>query len=287
MNYCYLESVMTRAKLPEDSVKDLLATAKALPEELVAAMEAALALYQKDTDFDFKGELERIAELAPEDQKYAAQLIFSFMLTEHTETLYKERGLSDELFDNMLSDLRVKNEECLRYHGKNGSFVASWFYRWFSMQRFAFERLQFEVRPLGVSYRHLTPESLAINVHIPSTGPLDHEACLRDYARAAKFFAADFGEQDIAFMCHSWLLHPEHPKFLPATSRLLAFQADFDIVRFDEDPECRDLWRLFGTRYDGNPQNLTERNSLERAYKQHLLSGGKVGEGLGVFLYNK
>lgn len=285
MNYSFLQNIMTRAQLPAEAVEDLLSTAKALPKAVTDAMEEGLALYKKDTFFDFKEQLNKVIDLAPVGLGEAAQLIFSFVLTEHTLVLYKQAGRSDELFDNMLRDLRVKNEECQRFHGRNGTFVASWFYRWFTLQRVALERLQFEVRDLPVAYRHLPAGSNAINVHIPACGPLDHDACLRDYRKIVRIFAEDFQDQDVVFMCHSWLLHPEHPKFLPPTSRLLAFQADFDIVRFDEDPECKDLWRLFGVPYDGNPEHLTERNSLERAYKEHLLKGGACGQGLGVFIY--
>ena len=287
MNYEHLQKIMTRAGLPEADVASLLATAHTLDDQLKNMMDGYLNDYRQDTFFDFKGALQLLLDAAPEEQEHAVQLIFSFLLAEHTEVLYQERGLAAEYFDNMILDFKTKNEECQRYYGHAGTFVAAWFYRWFSLQRIAFERLQMEVREIGAEYRHLKANSLAINVHIPAIGPLDHSACLRDYQCAAKFFAADFEKQDIAFMCHSWLLHPEHPNFLSPASRLLAFQGDYTIVRFDADPEGKDLWRLYGIPYDGNPDHLTERNSLERAYKKFLQNGGISGEGLGVFLYQE
>ena len=285
MNYNYLSDIMKRAKLPQAAITELMDTAHTLSNDVKAMMDNYLADYCKDTFFDFKDALQKVIHSVPAKQNEAVQLIFSFLLTEQTERLYKKRGLSDELFDNMLLDLKTKNEECQRYYGHWGTFVAAWFCRWFTLERIAFERLQMEMTEIGRDYRHLNAQSVAINVHIPAIGPLYHDACLRDYKRAAKFFADDFKGQDIAFICDSWLLHPEHPDFLPPTSRLLAFQEDFDIVHFYADPKGNDLWRLYGIPYDGYPEHLTERNSLERAYKKFLLGGGVSGIGIGIFLY--
>ena len=210
----------------------LLTCAGNLKPAMVELLDRGVAEYRKDRYFDYNYFCERIeAECA---SFRSCQLIFAFLLTEHTLELYRQQGWDEYLFDRMLCDLRAKNAECEAFYGESGTFVARWLKRWFWLDRVAMERLQFEIKALGVEYRGLSAEHPAINVHIPAIGPLDHDACLRDYHRAAQFFADRF-EGEIPFMCHSWLLHPEHPRFLPPSSRLLTFQADYDIISFTED----------------------------------------------------
>ncbi len=284
MNIQYLENVMNKAGLPQEAIQSLMNTARNLTEEQIKVLDEGLVAYQNDTFFDLNHYCDLIDERF--ECNLEAQLIFSFLLTEHTEKLYQAAGMEEKMFMGVLDDFVIKCDECYKFYGRYGTFVVRWFYRWFRLQRISLERLQFEVRDFGHVYKNLSEKSPAINVHIPASGPLDHDACLRDYKRAAEIFA-DYFDTQVVFMCHSWLLHPEHPDFLPPTSRLLAFQEDYDIIAFDEDKEGEFLWRLYGVPYDGNPEHLTERNSLERAYKKHILAGGKIGEGFGVFIYQK
>lgn len=275
------EQLLTRAHLPEAAADALLAAKKTLPAYISAVIEEGVAAYQKDTFFDYEAYR---GKLAVGEQAELWQLLFAFRLAEHLHTLYIQAGRSQQLFDGVLQDFCAKTRECFDYTGKWGCHVAKWFRGWFRLERIALSRLQFELRPFGYCYRGLKPEDQAINVHIPSTGPLDAAMCEADYAAAAEFFGSSF-TGSVVFMCHSWLLNPHHPEFLPPTSRLLKFQEKYDIFEFQQSTEF--LWRLFGTAYNGDPHSLTERNSLERAYKNRLLSGGAVGEGRGVFFYSK
>ncbi len=272
-----LETLITRAGLPAAAAEALRAAAKDTPPQVKNIIDKAMLAYREDTNFPYE---EYRLQLEALDNADLWQMLYVFTLAEHLYTLYMTSGRGEELFDGILRDFTAKVRECYDFTGAWGIRSAKWYNRWFNLERIALRRLQFEVRRFGNNYRGLTPDDPAINVHIPSTGPLDEALCEEDYRRAAAFFADRF-EGPVPFMCHSWLLNPEHPAFLPPTSRLLPFQAKYDIFKFDEHTEF--LWRLFGTAYNGDPNSLTERNSLERAYKAHLLAGGKVGEGKGVF----
>ena len=283
MRWAYLETVMHRADLPGQAQQQLLEFAEAMSDEQAELLDRGIAEYQLNTCFDYKGYLDGIQ--AAFECPWQAQLIFALLLTEHTLLLYHRKGWDEHCFDALLHDLKVKNGECFAYYGCWGTFVARWFSRWFNLERVALERLQFEVRELKYGWRGFGAGTPVINVHIPSGGALDRAACLRDYAKAAEIFA-DRMDGATLFVCHSWLLDPHLPEFLPPTSRILQFQSDYDIIDFEQDTQGEFLWRLFGVPYDGVPQHLTERNSLERAYKQRLLSGGVIGEGYGVFCYD-
>lgn len=281
MNKQVLENLAIRARLQPEAIAVLLQLNEGVDPAAEEIMRQAVADYEQDVNFDYEGYRSRLENFENAD---GLIMLYVFRLAEHLHTLYLESGRGEEMFENLLRDFGAKVKECYDYTGEWGIRVAKWYNRWFNLERIALKRLQFEVRLFGDTYAGLTPEDLAINVHIPSIGPLDEATCEADYLAAAEFFGDRF-EKRIPFMCHTWLLNPQHPDFLPPHSRLRPFQAKYDIFKFEEHTNF--LWRLFGTEYNGDPHSLTERNSLERAYKAHILAGGKVGEGKGVFFITK
>ena len=216
--------------------------------------------------------------------KYTAGLLIFMCMTKHLKELYIQRGIDMEIYKNSVLDLRYKLEECKAVRGMIGSFVAWWFPGFFDLTRFALGRLQFEVVKFGHNYDKngitLTPDSKVINVHIPRTGtPMDKESCDKAYAMAREFFKEEVGE-DAHFICHSWLLYPEHGNILPKHTNVYRFYSEFDVFEY-ADTEGDDLWRLFDTE-DRNPDRLPTDSSLRRNYVEHMKKGGSVGWGLGV-----
>jgi hypothetical protein len=103
------------------------------------------------------------------------------------------------------------------------------------------------------------------------------------FARAKAFFADQTGERCV-FLCHSWLLFPEHEHMLSHESNVYKFMKRFDIFRSGTSRNREDLWRLFDTdekRWDKLPAD----SSLRRAYVKQLSSGRQVGWGRGVLVY--
>ena len=216
--------------------------------------------------------------------KYTSGLLIYMCMTEHLKKLYIERGIDLEIYKNSVLDLRYKLEECKAVRGIVGSFVAWWFPGFFDLTRFALGRLQFEIVKFEHNYNNngivLTPDSKVINVHIPRTGtPMDKESCDKAYAMAREFFKAEVGD-NCPFICHSWLLYPEHMNILPKHTNVYRFCSEFDVFEY-ADNEGDDLWRLFDTE-DRNPNRLPTDTSLRRNYVEHMKKGGAVGWGLGV-----
>jgi hypothetical protein len=59
---------------------------------------------------------------------------------------------------------------------------------------------------------------------------------------------------------------------------------DFDIIDSSIDEKDSDLWRIFYTEYNGHPEELPSKTSLQRAYKEWIIKGNHIGNGVGVFL---
>ena len=255
--------------------------------EAKAEFERILGVYEANIKCDQYKEILVPAQNAgylANVHKYTSGLLIDRCMTKHLKKLYEERGIHDQIFYDSMLDLRYKLEECKVVRGMVGSFVAWWFPGFFDLTRFALGRLQFEVVKFGHNYDKngikLTPDSKVINVHIPRTGtPMDKESCDAAYAQAREFFKEEAGE-NCPFICHSWLLFPEHENILPKHTNVYRFFSEFDVFESGEN-EGDDLWRLFDTE-DRNPNRLPTDSSLRRNYVEHMKKGGKLGWGLGV-----
>lgn len=253
--------------------------------------DRALADYAQSPQLDY-GELMTGLAAACEGGDIPAEsasMLLFICLSPQLYRYYEERGLPKELCRASLEDLRWKLFECHEVRGIWGSFVSQWFSGFFNLTRFTLGRLQFELRPFPEGYEQagrVRPQGVqqVINLHIPSSGPLLPEDCAASYRRAQAFFAASFPGGETPFICHSWLLFPEHRRFLPAHSRILQFMEDFDIYDSRPDPQGQDLWRIFGQQDCSDVESLPERTSLQRAYKQWLLAGNPPGSGSGLFI---
>jgi hypothetical protein len=258
--------------------------------ETRALWQEGLAMYENNINCDFKAVLALAAKAAGVLylHPYTTELLMSVCLSRRLKQEYEARGLAPDIYHNSMLDIKYKLEECKLVKGVIGSFVAFWFDRFFNLTRFALGRLQFEMVDLGNSYEKdglvLTPESRVINIHIPRTmTPLDESSCDEAFARAKAFFADQTGDVCV-FLCHSWLLFPEHEHMLSHESNVYKFMKRFDIFRSGTSRNREDLWRLFDTdekRWDKLPAD----SSLRRAYVKQLSSGRQVGWGRGVFVY--
>ena len=152
------------------------------------------------------------------------------------------------------------------------------------MELFRLGRLQFEPlildQKLAQKYHLLTGEKV-LNVHIPAGERLDYCECQKSFESAKKFFS----NEDVIFICDSWLLSPELREILPETSNIIRFQKMYHIVEVHYDfPQAEE--RVFGEIRE-NKDAYPEENSLQRGLKQYLLTGKKVGIGRGVIRKQK
>lgn len=252
-------------------------------------LEALIADYDADRTIDHPAALDAVKAQADACGVpwQTAQLLLYVCFSRRLRERYAEAGLDDALFLRAMDDLRCKLWECKRMYNIWGSFVAAWFCRFFDMTRFALGRLQYEPDiydgpTYTVGSHTLQKGDPVLNVHIPSSGPLVHEAVMDSYAQAKVFFAGHFGEKPAVCMCHSWLLNPAIADMLPKTSRIVQFAQGFTLTRVDPDPAFGDAWRLYNMEYTGDPAVLPRNTAFQRAYADHLANGGVAAEGFGI-----
>lgn len=240
---------------------------------------------------DIKSAIAEMAELskAAKIHEYEGHFLLLSCYAKALPRHYESAGLDLKICDTVLLDLKYKLIECKAVKGIYGTFVATWFARFFALTRFAFEKLQFEIVDFGADFEcdgvKLTPESKVINVHIPRTGGrLDKEARNASYAAAAEFFSSRI-DGPIVFVCHSWLLFRRHKEFLKPDSNLLAFANDYTICAEGEYENYNEIWRLFDVEYNEDHSKLPANTSLRRAYIDLMNKGEKTGWARGVYVY--
>ena len=214
------------------------------------------------------------------------ELLLFIAYSAHLRTLYAARGVSEAIYFDSMCDLKWKLMECHDCQGIWGSFVADWFPGFFQMTRFAIGRLQYEIirmpKIASADGRYAFDGEKAVNIHIPSAGPLRQDALDESFRRAAEFYAPEFPDGVVRFVCHSWLLAPMHAQMLPETSGIRLFMRYFDLFGFEEDPKDSDLWRVFNTTDLHDVDALPADTGLRRAYIRLLRSGGHSGKAWGV-----
>jgi hypothetical protein len=82
------------------------------------------------------------------------------------------------------------------------------------------------------------------------------------------------------------VLFPEHKEFLPEHLNIRSFMEDFTYIKGESEEEFENDWRVFGKDCKKEPKDLPQDTTLQRAYAEHLMKGGKTGSGYGVFLFD-
>ncbi len=293
MNKDFLQLFMEKTGFPQEA-KDALTQAadqlsKAGQEE---AMAGAIAFYYEN-DFSAQTTQPLIEEMAQAAglSPYTVWALFLIFAAETARRDYLDRGISEEIFWATFTDVRYKALECKANKGVWGNFVAFWYHIFFSCDIVKLGRLEYETRvydgPAGtVGGRALNPGDKVRCIHIPSSGEdFSKKARLASYKLAYDFFKDELDGGPLICACHSWLLYPEYKNVLPASSNIVSFMGDFTILE-TEDAGFDDAWRVFGADADKPADQLPEDTSMRRAFKKHLMAGGKTGAALGILAFD-
>ena len=290
-----LKALMTTLSFSADAQQTFLnALARIQADKTAAAwFDCLLKQYNETEDCNYKQMLADVTAMGAVlgIHEYTITMLLYLCMADKLKERYTEQGIDDSIFFNTMSDLRYKSEECRFVHGIDGFFASMWFAGFFRMSRFALNRLQFEI---VTTTNALTADGItvpagtkAINIHIPRTGgKLDHDEVLKSYQMAADWFAPQFENQPIIFICTTWLLDPWNMTVLSPTSNLAAFYNDFRIIKTGTYPDYNQAWRLFDCKYTGNPADLPRNSSLRRAYAERIERGEPMGWATGIFVYH-
>ncbi len=291
-----IQKYITEFDLEKEYAPELLESADILirSENACRAFDRELDAY-RCFDFDYARLTDAAVTVAEECgvHPYRARFIFNTGLALFALPYFERVGLGREEWYDSMMDFRWNGALCYSKSGVFGSY-SDWPKRFFTADRVAFGRLQYNEFQAGVEYKSenfdLKPESFVITVHIPSDTrtAFSRENRLASYKRASRFYADRFDGGRVIFRCASWLLNPIHKRILPEGSNIRSFVDDFELVESSFKPSFDDLARIFGIwDYDGDAEALPESNSLMREYKRHLMAGGVMGSITGFRLGDK
>ncbi len=293
----FIQNLMNKINFPEEAkvVFTKILNRLDADSEFAKPFDIAYRSYMFPNAAVIKPALASISRMAEKfgENEYTMHMVFILSCMEELYRRYKIFGYSDEIYYQSADDLRCKLIECMDCEEVPGTFVASWNDGMLRMDRFALGRFQFEkdhfthkggfVTKCGYK---IEENSTVINFHIPSSGiTLTDDVRLDSYKKAYEFYKDCF-DGPVIFCCGSWLLYPEHRKFLPENSNILRFMDDFEMISVGESEEFHNGWRVFGKDSDLPITQLPEKTSLQRAYKKWLLDGNKAGDGYGIIVFD-
>ena len=292
----YLKMFMDTLDFPEEAKRAFLDTDVLLKREPAVnkQMQAIVERFNSEPkQCEIKSILDELTRLSNQVNipSETIHLLFFMVCSKALLQKYKAANLPDEVFWNSMLDLRYKLYECHTVHGVWGTFVASWFPAFYTLERFGLGRLQFQ-------YGEFSEDSFAkqgytvkkgdpvFNIHIPSAGPLTRESRMDSYRKAYRFFQNNQNGRPLILACRSWLLYPKNELFFPKGSNILDFMRDFTVVNVEEEDTFTDAWRVFGKDYNGEWDKLPADTSLQKAYIRWLKDGNKTGFGYGVLFFD-
>ena len=221
--------------------------------------------------------------------RFTTDLVALVYAIRDLQQVYAAKGLPEQLLWDSMEDLRYKLYECKQVYGFWGTAAGSWHRRFYWLQLFKLGRLEFE----KITWRWdatgagIQKDDPVINIHIPSCGPLTPALVEDSLARAAAFYAKDFPEGPIPFVCHSWLLYtPVCEQVFAEGSNLKAFFRRFTAVEDHPDPLNKNFWRIFGIEYSENALDIAPADTkLRRDLLAFLRAGNCMGNGLAMLWY--
>ncbi len=123
-----------------------------------------------------------------------------------------------------------------------------------------------------------------ISLHIPAGGGLTDEAVDDAIAQAREFADTYFPDYKYkAFDCHSWLLDPQLIKLTGENTNIARFCRRFRPITHYSKGDAVYNFVFFKTDMNFKVEDLPENSRLEKALKQHFLSGKAIYETAGYF----
>lgn len=286
----YIKEFMDRYHYPSEAQDVLLECYQKLENSKhFQAFQQLVIAYEEEMVTDFKETVQSLKIIAKETEIniYTLNLLYLIVISQHLASKYQNMNWSEEMYDEAMLDLKYKLIECYRLHKVWGNFVIEWDIGFFQLKRVALGRLQFEMWEFSYDYEkdghQLHPGDKVINMHIPSSGTLLLSECKKSFELAARFYRKEFEEGPIPFICTSWLLYPANKEILPSDSNIVQFMNLFDIYGKYDDEKKQDLWRIYLSDWEKEPDQLPRTTTLQRAYADWMKKGNPVGMGKGVF----
>jgi len=291
----YIKSAMNIAGFPDEARRPILEAAKLTVADSRCAVLTKKLLNREfnDTQTEIVNPL-KAAAAEYGVHEYTMVMAFYLLATELLLEKYRDAGIDEQNFRDMLTDYRCKLMECHDNYGIWGTASMAWHAPFFTLARMQLGRFQYDnaVFPYEIYTKRgytIKKNDPCVRFHIPSSGPLVASDRYDSYRRAYGFFRERFNGV-VPIACISWLLYPGHEEFLAPNSNLISFMHDFDfLVGAESAPgQFGNKWRVFGRQHDETPPDrLPQDTSMQRAYSKRLAENGRSGTGYGLFFHTE
>ncbi len=190
---------------------------------------------------------------------------------------YEIRGISDEIFYETMKDIALWAEDYRIKNNKIGLTETIWLMNHLRLSLFCLGSLQFEVVE-KIPEQYPDYEGVTLSLHIPKGADISSSAVEEAFSKALSFF----GEDEIRFICSSWLLSDELSSLLDEKSNIRIFAGKFSLVYSDMNNTQAEE-RIFGTVLEDKSLYPCS-TSLQQKAKAFLLEGGLLPVSYG-FLF--
>lgn len=283
-NLLWLREFSLRINLPQEYIREITDLYKKESRHIdrLSAKKLTAVTY---------GKILSTEKLLKGDRAYTYLLTAILLKAKETQKLYREKGISDEVFYDTMKDITVWSENFRQEKGFTGIDNLMWIQNHLNCKIFRLGRLQFQPFPFYlppcVSKEKRKSAGIKIgakvlNVHIPQGEKLIKKECEKSFAMAEEFFR-DYPYK--AFICDSWLLCERNREFMSEDSNIIRFAEMFDILGSTDNP-AQTVERVFGKK-ETIPLLYPESTALQRQCKAYILSGGKPGTGFGIIRIKK
>ncbi len=203
-------------------------------------------------------------------------LLTALFLAEVLSKQYEEKGFSEEILLNSLSDILTYTHIFSDLQNELSLGRMDWILRILKGEIIRFGRLQFALEPslVDIPKKDVKAGDCVLRCYIPQGEKLTKDAVLSSVEQAKAFFG------DYTVLVTSWLLDETLTEFLPENSNILGFQSLFETVKQEEsDAILRYVFRWNTNRF--SVKFVPAYNAFSEGVKQAILSGKKFYEVTG------
>ena len=287
-----ITEIATKIGFPEEATVYLENCHNELMKDpaLYSKLYDAVDLLYINADRSYLAVTESIAEKSG-IHKYTVDMIMLLIAARPLRYIYKNAGISEEIFYDTMSDLKCKLYECKNVYGIWGTFVSWWYPKtFFALNAFKLGRLEYErVKFPCKEYKDVLKEGDTVySCHIPSAGPVTPGSVMESLKLAYDFFQPELKDGILPVYCSSWMLHPDHyDKVYHEGSNLKAFYEMFDVFDSCINESNHNFWRIFNEEFSRDTlADAPENTTLQRNFKKYLLAGNNMGTGKGILLFD-
>ena len=203
--------------------------------------------------------------------------------------IYEDVQLKEK-FDTYIKSLRTHLINCKEDCGVWGIKDVFWQWMFHELQCVYLGRLEYEpfYHFSDVPYKGIKKGDRVILIHIPGGKPLNMDEVMESLNLAYNHFKDRFKNQIVPFITYSWLIYPPYlDGVFKEGGNLQKFAGLFDIIDLNK-KNYINFANVFGCPYPGEDlSEVPQKTSLQKSMLQFIKNGNIMGQGYGIFLYNK